>query len=123
MMTLYASVIFTIVLSFFGGHPAMVSAAAGSMALSLVKDHGIQYLLAATILCGVFQIILGMLKIGNLLWFIPKTVMTGFVNALAILIFSAKLKLLTGEVWQIYLPIAIGMAIIYFFRYITKKVI
>lgn len=125
MMALYASVIFTIVLSFFGGRPAMVSAAAGSMALvvvTLVKYHGIQYLLAATILCGIFQIILGALKIGNLLRFIPKTVMTGFVDALAILIFSAQLKSFVGEVWQIYLLVGIGMAIIYLFPYVTKKV-
>nr|MBP8008463.1 SulP family inorganic anion transporter [Thiopseudomonas sp.] len=91
---LYASFCIAIVIAFVGGRPAMISAATGAMALlmvSLVKEHGLQYLLAATLLCGLLQIIAGYLKLGSLMRFVSHSVVTGFVNALAILIFLAQL--------------------------------
>lgn len=102
MVGLYASFCIAIIISIFGGRPGMISAATGSMAVvmvSLVADHGLQYLFAATILTGIIQVILGISKIARLMKFIPRSVMIGFVNALAILIFSAQLpslKVLLG---------------------------
>src|SRR3954454_24002807 len=93
MVGLYASFCIAIVISFVGGRPGMISAATGAMALvmaDLVKDYGMQYLLAATILTGILQVILGVCKIGRILKYIPRPVMTGFVNSLAILIFTAQ---------------------------------
>src|SRR6056300_837317 len=90
---LYASFCIAIIIAVVGGRPGMISAATGAMALvmvTLVKDHGLQYLLAATVLTGIIQIIAGFLKLGSLLRFVSKSVMTGFVNALAILIFMAQ---------------------------------
>lgn len=90
MTALFASVITAIVTSLTGGRPAMMSAAAGSMALVmvvLIKNHGIEYMIAATILTGVFQLLFGYLGIHKLMRFISKPVMMGFVNALALLIF------------------------------------
>ncbi|EGH22456.1 Sulfate transporter/antisigma-factor antagonist STAS:sulphate transporter, partial [Pseudomonas amygdali pv. mori str. 301020] len=87
---LYASFCICVVIAFVGGRPAMISAATGAMALlmvNLVKEHGLQYLLAATLLCGVLQIIAGYLRLGELMRFVSRSVVTGFVNALAILIF------------------------------------
>ncbi len=91
---LYASFCIAVVISFAGGRPGMISAATGAMALvmvSLVKQHGVQYLFAATLLTGVMQIALGFLRVGDVMRFVSKSVMTGFVNALAILIFLAQL--------------------------------
>ncbi|HSP42431.1 MAG TPA: SulP family inorganic anion transporter, partial [Luteolibacter sp.] len=91
---LYASFCIAVVIAFTGGRPGMISAATGEMALLrvyLVRDHGLQYLLAATLLTGVIQIVFGLLKVGNIMRFVSKAVMTGFVNALAILIFLAQL--------------------------------
>ena len=91
---LYASFCMALVISFTGGRPGMISAATGAMALlmvTLVKYHGLEYLLAATLLTGVIQIVFGLLKVGNIMRFVSKAVMTGFVNALAILIFLAQL--------------------------------
>lgn len=90
MVGLYASFCIAVVIAFVGGRPGMISAATGATALlmvTLVADYGIQYLLAATILTGVIQIIMGVLKLGRLMKFVPRSVMTGFVNALAILFF------------------------------------
>lgn len=122
---LYASFCIAIVIAFAGGRPAMISAATGAMALvmvTLVRDHGIQYLLAATLLCGLFQIIAGMLKLGVLMRFVSRSVMTGFVNALAILIFMAQLPELIGVTWITYVMVAAGLAIIYLFPRLTKAV-
>ena len=94
MVGLYASFCIAIVIAFVGGRPGMISAATGAMALvmvDLVKDHGLNYLLAATILTGILQILLGVFKIGRLMKFIPQSVMTGFVNSLAIMIFMAQI--------------------------------
>ena len=85
--------------AFAGGRPGMISAATAATAvlmISLVKVHGLQYLLATTVLVGIFQIIAGFLRLGSLMRFVSKSVLTGFVNALAILIFSAQLPELIG---------------------------
>jgi SulP family sulfate permease len=103
----------------------MISAATGAMALvivSLVKDHGLQYLLAATLLTGVLQITAGLLRLGVLMRFVSRSVITGFVNALAILIFLAQLPELTNVTWVVYAMTAGGLAIIYGLPYLTKAV-
>ena len=126
---LYASFCIAIVISFVGGRPGMISAATGAMALlmvTLVKEHGLQYLLAATLLTGVFQFILGLIRVGDVMRFVSKSVMTGFVNALAILIFMAQLPELNlkieGVSWITYAMVAGGLAIIYLLPRVTKAV-
>ncbi len=112
---LYASFSIAVIIAFTGGRPAMISAATGAMALvivSLVKEHGVEYLFAATILAGVIQVALGALGVGRLMRFIPRTVMTGFVNALAILIFLAQLDHVVGKGIAVYGMVAVGIAII-----------
>ncbi|EJO5349029.1 SulP family inorganic anion transporter [Clostridium botulinum] len=125
MVGLYASFCMALVISFAGGRLGMISAATGSMALvmtGLIKNHGIEYMFIATILTGIIQIILGTLKVGKLVKFIPKSVMVGFVNALAILIFMAQIPSFIGESWQMYAMVAGGLIIIYTFPKITKSV-
>ncbi|MEO6697763.1 MAG: SulP family inorganic anion transporter [Paraperlucidibaca sp.] len=120
---LYASFCIAVVISFVGGRPGMISAATGAMALlmvTLVKTHGLQYLLAATLLCGVLQILAGYLRLGSLMRFVSRSVVTGFVNALAILIFMAQLPELTDVRWPVYAMTAAGLGIIYLFPYIPK---
>lgn len=120
---LYASFCIAVVISFVGGRPAMISAATGAMALlmvTLVKEHGLQYLLAATILTGILQIIAGYLKLAKLMRFVSKSVVIGFVNALAILIFMAQLPELMNVTWHVYVFVALGLAIIYLFPLIPK---
>ncbi len=115
---LYASFCIAVVIAFTGGRPGMISAATAAMALlmvDLVKDHGLQYLLAATVLTGVLQILAGYLRLGELMRFVSRSVVTGFVNALAILIFMAQLPELTGVTWPVYAMTAAGLAIIYLF--------
>ena len=122
---LYASFCIATVIAFTGGRPGMISAATGAMALLmvvLVKEHGLQYLLAATVLTGVLQIIAGWLKLGALMRFVSRSVITGFVNALAILIFMAQLPELTNVTWHVYAMTAAGLGIIYLFPYVTKAV-
>ena len=122
MVGLYASFCIAIVISFVGGRPGMISAATGAMALvmaDLVKDYGMQYLLAATILTGILQVILGVCKIGRILKYIPRPVMTGFVNSLAILIFTAQLPHFIGETWVMYVMTAVALFIIYVFPRFT----
>ncbi len=126
---LYASFCIAVVIAFLGGRPAMISAATGAMALlmvSLVRDHGLQYLLVATLLTGVIQFIFGVLKVGSLMRFVSKSVMTGFVNALAILIFMAQLPELNlalgGVSWLTYAMVAAGLGIIYLLPRLTKTV-
>ncbi|MDO8903728.1 SulP family inorganic anion transporter [Hydrogenophaga sp.] len=122
---LYASFCIAVVIAFTGGRPGMISAATGAMALvmvTLVKDHGLQYLLAATVLTGVLQIIAGWVHLGALMRFVSRSVVTGFVNALAILIFMAQLPELTNVTWHVYAMTAAGLAIIYGLPYITKAV-
>lgn len=125
MMGLYASFCIAIITAFAGGRPGLISAATGAMALvlaSLVHTHGIEYMLTATILAGILQMIMGFFKVGNLLRFIPKPVMTGFVNALAILIFKAQLTYFKGAGVNMYLLVAGGILIIYFFPKINKTI-
>ena len=122
---LYASFCIAVVISFVGGRPGMISAATGAMALvmvTLVKDHGLEYLLAATVLTGVLQIIAGWVRLGTLMRFVSRSVVTGFVNALAILIFLAQLPELTNVTWHVYAMTAAGLGIIYGLPYITKSV-
>ena len=122
---LYASFCIAVVIAFTGGRPGMISAATGAMALvmvTLVKDHGLQYLLAATVLTGLLQIIAGALKLGLLMRFVSRSVVTGFVNALAILIFLAQLPELTNVTWVVYAMTAAGLLIIYGLPYLTKAV-
>jgi SulP family sulfate permease len=122
---LYASFSIAVIIAFTGGRPGMISAATGAMALVmvvLVKEHGLQYLLAATVLTGVFQIVFGLLRLGTLMRFVSRSVITGFVNALAILIFMAQLPELTNVSWVVYAMTAAGLAIIYGFPYITRAV-
>ncbi|MCL1050433.1 SulP family inorganic anion transporter [Shewanella abyssi] len=118
---LYASFSISVVIAFTGGRSGMISAATGAMALlmiTLVKEHGLQYLLAATVLTGVLQILAGYLKLGNLMRFVSRSVVTGFVNALAILIFMAQLPELTNVTWHVYAMTIAGLAIIYLFPYL-----
>ena len=115
---LYASFCIAVVIALVGGRPGMISAATGAMALlmlTLVKEHGLQYLLAATLLTGVLQIAAGYLKLGDLMRFVSRSVVTGFVNALAILIFMAQLPELTDVTWHVYAMTAAGLGIIYLF--------
>jgi SulP family sulfate permease len=122
---LYASFSMAVVISFTGGRAGMISAATGAMALlmvTLVKEHGLQYLLATTILTGLLQILAGWLKLGALMRFVSRSVVTGFVNALAILIFMAQLPELTNVGWHVYALTAAGLGIIYLFPYITKTI-
>jgi len=118
---LYASFCIAVITAFIGGRPGMISAATGAMALlmvSLVKEHGLQYLFAATLLTGCLQIIAGYIKLGSLMSFVSRSVVTGFVNALAILIFMAQLPELTNVTWHVYAMTAGGLGIIYLFPYI-----
>ncbi len=118
---LYASFSMAVIIAFAGGRPAMISAATGAMALlmvTLVKEHGLQYLLAATVLTGAIQIVAGFLRLGDLMGFVSRSVVTGFVNALAILIFMAQLPELTDVTWHVYAMTAAGLGIIYLFPYI-----
>jgi len=120
---LYASFCIAVVIAFVGGRPGMISAATGAMALlmvTLVRDHGLQYLLAATLLCGVLQIGAGYLRLGSLMRFVSRSVVTGFVNALAILIFMAQLPELTDVTWHVYAMTAAGLGIIYLFPYVPR---
>ncbi|SCS40520.1 SulP family inorganic anion transporter [Staphylococcus caeli] len=125
MVGLYASFIIAVVISFVGGRPAMISAATGSVALvivPLVRDHGVQYLLAATILMGIIQIIFGILKIGRLMKFIPNSVMIGFVNALAIMIFMTQIKHIFGISIPTYIFVIVTLLIIYLLPHVFNKI-
>ena len=122
---LYASFCIAVVIAFTGGRPGMISAATGAMALvmvTLVKEHGLEYLLAATILTGVLQIVAGWIRLGRLMRFVSRSVVTGFVNALAILIFMAQLPEVTNVTWHVYAMTAAGLGIIYLFPYVTKAI-
>nr|WP_246570056.1 SulP family inorganic anion transporter [Lentibacillus saliphilus] len=125
MVGLYASFCIAVVIAFVGGRPGMISAATGATALlmvTLVAEYGLQYLLAATILTGILQIIMGALKLGKLMKFVPKAVMVGFVNALAILIFTSQITHFVGETWVMYAMVAGALAIIYILPRMTKAV-
>lgn len=113
---LFASALLLLVTTFTGGRPAMVSAAAGSMALvmaALIQSHGLEYMVAATILTGGLQLLFGYLGIHKLIRYIPQTVMFGFVNALAILIFLAQVQQLPNQTIWSYLMVVSSIALIY----------
>lgn len=125
MVGLYTSLMLTIIISIFGGRPAMISAATGAMALvmvSLVKNHGVEYLFAATILTGIIQYIFGIFKVSRVMQFIPRTVMIGFVNALAILIFLAQLPHLINTSIASYLFVGATLLILYISPKLIKKI-
>lgn len=132
ILGLYTSIAFLILVSIFGGRPAMVSAGAGSMAVvvvALIKNYGVQYLFAAVLLAGVIQFVLGLCRVGNLLKFVPNTVVVGFCDALAIIIFKsqvsscfANLHDSVGGAMKMFAFIAIGLLVIYLFPRITKAI-
>lgn len=122
---LYASFVIAVTIAFVGGRPAMISAATGAMALLMVglaRDHGLEYLFAASLLTGVFQIIIGLFRLGRYIKFVSRSVMTGFVNSLAILIFLAQMPELIGANWQTFALVGAALVIIYGFPRITKAV-
>ncbi|NIJ92949.1 SulP family sulfate permease [Xanthomonas campestris] len=122
---LYAAFCIAVVTSIAGGRPGMISAATGAMALlmvDLVREHGLQYLLAATVLAGVLQLIAAALRLGALMRFVSRSVITGFVNALAILIFLAQLPELVGMPWPVHAVCAAGLAIIYLLPRFTTAI-
>ncbi|MEQ8740440.1 MAG: SulP family inorganic anion transporter [Hoeflea sp.] len=122
---LYASFSIAVITAIVGGRPGMISAATAATAVlmvTLVKEHGLEYLLAATVLAGLIQIAAGAARLGYVMRFVSKSVMTGFVNALAILIFMAQLPELIGVPWLTYVMVAAGLAIIYLFPLITTAI-
>jgi sulfate permease, SulP family len=122
---LYSAFCIAVVTAFVGGRAGMISGATGAMALLmvlLVKTHGLEYLLAATLLTGVLQILFGVLRLGALMRFVSRSVVIGFVNALAILIFLAQLPEISNVGWQVYALVAVGLALIYLFPYVTKAI-
>lgn len=125
MVGLYASFCIAVTIAFVGGRPGMISAATGAMALlmiTLVKEHGLEYLLAATVLTGIIQYLMGVFKIGKLITFIPHSVVIGFVNALGILIFMAQLPQFVGASWVMYAMVIGTLAIVYILPRFTKAV-
>ncbi|MFN3859628.1 MAG: SulP family inorganic anion transporter [Caulobacter sp.] len=122
---LYASFSIAVITALIGGRPGMISAATAAIAvlvLPLIRDHGVEYLFAATVLMGIIQVIAGFLRLDLLMQYVSRSVITGFVNALAILIFIAQLPQLTGVTWVTYAMVAGGLAIIYLFPRLTKAV-
>ncbi|CAM5727034.1 hypothetical protein SBADM41S_09162 [Streptomyces badius] len=121
---LFASFTMAVVISIVGGRRAMISAATGAVALVIAplnREHGLGYLIAAVILAGVFQVVLGALGVAKLMRFIPRSVMVGFVNALAILIFMAQIPEMRDVRWAVYPLIAAGLALMVFFPKITLR--
>ena len=122
---LYASFSIAVITAVVGGRPGMISAATAATAVlmvTLVRDYGLQYLLATTVLVGLIQIAAGALRLGTVMRFVSRSVMTGFVNALAILIFLAQLPELTNVPLLTYAMVAGGLAIIYLLPLVTKVV-
>ncbi len=122
---LYTSFIIAVITAFLGGRPGSISAATGAMALlmiDLVKDHGLQYLLAATLLTGIFQVIFGLLKLGRQMRFVPRAVMIGYINALAVLIFLAQMPQLTNVPYTVYVLTILSLGIIYILPRFTKVI-
>ena len=122
---LFSSFIMAITIAFVGGRPAMITAATGAIALVIApvaRDHGMDYFIATVLLAGLLQIVLAVFGVAKLMRFIPRSVMVGFVNALAILIFMAQVPELLGVPWMVYPLIAIGLLIMVFMPKITKVV-
>jgi SulP family sulfate permease len=122
---LFASFTMAVTIAFTGGRPAMISAATGAIALvvaPVVLEHGLDYLIATVLLAGVLQILLSVFGVARLMRFIPRSVMVGFVNALAILIFMAQIPHLVGVPWLVYPLVAVGLAVMVFFPRITTVI-
>jgi SulP family sulfate permease len=122
---LFASFTMAVTIAFTGGRPAMISAATGAIALviaPLVREHGLSYLIAAVVLGGIFQVVLALVGVAKLMRFIPRSVMVGFVNALAILIFTAQVPHLIGVPWLVYPLVAVALAIMVFLPKVTTVV-
>ena len=122
---LFASFTMAVTIAVVGGRPAMISAATGAVALVIAplnREHGFGYLVAAVILAGIFQIVLGALGVAKLMRFVPRSVMVGFVNSLAILIFMAQVPEITDVPWPVYPLIAAGLALMVFFPKITTVI-
>src|SRR4051794_36375486 len=122
---LFASFTMAVSIAFLGGRPAMISAATGAVALvtaPVVRDYGMDYFIATVLLAGVFQIILGVAGVAKLMRFIPRSVMVGFVNSLAILIFLAQIPHIVDVPWLVYPMIAVGIAIIVSLPKLTKVI-
>ncbi len=122
---LFASFTMAVTIAFTGGRPAMISAATGAIALvlaPLVRDHGVEYLLAAVVLGGLIQVLLAVSGVARLMRFLPRSVMVGFVNALAILIFLAQLPYLIDVPWAVYPLLAVGLVVIFGLPRLTKAV-
>ncbi len=125
MVGLYASFLIAVIISIVGGRPAMISGATGAIALlivPLVSEYGVDYLLAATILMGIIQLILGLLKVGKLMKFIPNSVMIGFVNALGIMIFMSQIEHIFGISIDTYIYVIVTLLIVYIVPRFLKKV-
>ena len=124
-VALYASFSIATLIAFAGGRPGMISAATAAMAvlfIDMVKDHGIQYLFATTIAAGLIQVVFGFVRLERLMVFVSRSVMTGFVNSLAILIFLAQVPELTNVPWLTYVLVAVGLAIIYLLPRLTTAI-
>src|SRR5690625_4429486 len=124
-VALYASFSIAVIIAFAGGRPAMISASTAAVAvlvIPLVRDHGVEYLFAATVLMGIIQIIAGFLRVDLLMQYVSRSVITGFVNALALLIFMAQLPQLINVTWVTYAMVAAGLAIIYILPRFTTAV-
>ncbi|MCC6270267.1 MAG: SulP family inorganic anion transporter [Microbacteriaceae bacterium] len=124
-MGLFASFVMAVSIAFLGGRPAMITAATGAIALVIapvVREYGVDYFLATVLLAGIFQIALALFGVAKLMRFIPRSVMVGFVNALAILIFIAQVPHLLGVPWMVYPLIALGLVIMVLMPRITKVI-
>ncbi|TXK18666.1 SulP family inorganic anion transporter [Homoserinibacter sp. GY 40078] len=122
---LFSSFVMAVAIAFVGGRPAMISAATGAIALvvaPIAREYGLDYLIATVILAGLIQVLLGVLGVARLMRFIPRSVMVGFVNSLAILIFSAQLPHLIGVPWLVYPLVAVGIVILVLMPRITKAI-
>ncbi|WP_193746154.1 SulP family inorganic anion transporter, partial [Rhodococcus rhodnii] len=122
---LVTSFLFAMTIAIVGGRPAMISAAAGSVALvlaPLVREHGVQYLIAAVLLGGVLQLLLSLAGVAKLMRFVPPSVVTGFVNGLAILIFAAQVPHLAGVPWLVYPLTAVGLVIMVVLPRLTRAI-
>ncbi|MFC5700616.1 SulP family inorganic anion transporter [Cohnella faecalis] len=125
MVGFYSAICMLIILAFFGGRPAMLSSSAGSMAVlmtALVARHGVEYLFAATVLTGVLQWFMGVFKMGRWMKYIPRSVVVGFINALAILILVAQLRHFHGESWGMYAMVALTLAVIFLWPRLSKAI-
>ncbi|WP_256760914.1 SulP family inorganic anion transporter [Cohnella sp. WQ 127256] len=125
MISIYSTICILVLISIFGGRPAMVSSTAGSMAVlmtALVAQHGVEYLFAATILTGIIQLAMGLFKLGRWMSFVPHSVITGFINSLAILLFISQLRYFKGQSWLMYAMVIATLAIIYILPKFTKLV-